>query len=559
MSDTRDEIDPILNYGNVPVCGFYTFGEKGLSDDGLPVYCNQSVSMLVFSDELNPVAALIHKGTDAYTEFSKELRKKERQIRAIGRINQLIQDASESTGLLRLLTAELAELLPWADAAFYVPEDASGTHRLACAGDEKAFPEWLSGEQLGTDLLPIWMESAGKRFGFMLLKNRDESPSEEDDVIFAQTIARLTAGGLHKLELDGRVDLKLSHLAILNRVGRELSTAVSHESPSHHILAYLRRILNLSFGSLWLIDQSNHLLVKEAFEGDLVHYRDMVVTVNDERIARWQMSSGRPRFFHPPDVSFPVDLMAPFPFSYFTREERSLFRDDQALETMDLLTSLSAQIAVFLENLSLQKHSTLYREVHHRIKNNLHNIAGLLRMQIRRLNRGSAEQALNDSIARIMSIAKVHETLSQADVGMIDLGQLVGRISTMALSDGPGNHDVSIDVSGSPILVPSKEATSIALVINELVQNAGKHGVKKEGNGSLSIRLTRANGLVELTVEDDGPGLPAGFDAARDGNLGLTIVNTVVKEELKGEFIIQAARGTRARVRFPVTLDRELR
>jgi two-component system, sensor histidine kinase PdtaS len=144
-------------------------------------------------------------------------------------------------------------------------------------------------------------------------------------------------------------------------------------------------------------------------------------------------------------------------------------------------------------------------------------------------------------------------------VGMIDLGQLVGRISTMALSHGPGSHDVSIDVSGSPILVPSKEATSIALVINELVQNAGKHGVKKEGNGSLSIRLTHADGLVELTVEDDGPGLPAGFDAARDGNLGLTIVNTVVKEELRGEFIIQGARGTRARVRFPLTLDRELR
>jgi two-component sensor histidine kinase len=225
---------------------------------------------------------------------------------------------------------------------------------------------------------------------------------------------------------------------------------------------------------------------------------------------------------------------------------------------MDLLGSLAAQIAVFLDNLWLQRHSTLYKEVHHRIKNNLHNIAGLLRMQIRRLDQKSAEQALDDSISRIVSIAKVHETLSQADIGMIDLGDLIRGISALSLSEGQANSFVSIDVSGSHILVPSKEATSVALVTNELVQNAVKHGMSKGGDGSLTIRLTHDEGFATLVVEDNGPGLPDEFDPEKDGNLGLTIVSSLVKEELKGQFSIRGRNGTTATVSFPFPMSQKI-
>ena len=58
--DEQEEITRLLDKANVPLCGFYTYGEMGVFDDGLPVYNDQSVSALVFSDELNPVSSLMH-------------------------------------------------------------------------------------------------------------------------------------------------------------------------------------------------------------------------------------------------------------------------------------------------------------------------------------------------------------------------------------------------------------------------------------------------------------------------------------------------------------------
>ncbi len=570
MASEQQEIDPIRQYTSVPLCGFYTFGEKGLSDDGLPVYCNQSVSMLVFSDELNPVASLVSKGTSAYEEFSGRLRRKEDQLNAVARVNRVIQASSGRTQLLRLLVDELAEILPWTDVAFYLPEDSSVRRRLSCASSQQEFPEIVTNPEALHEFIPIPLEYAGRSLGLMVLKVRWDTSPEEDDFDTVNTLAQIAAGGLYRLELDGRLDLKLRHLEISNQLGKELAKAVGSVSPTQHMLAHLRRVLNLTSGTLWLIDESSRILVKEAFDSEPGRGPDLLVAANDEIIAKWQARNSQALHWSPSEGTCAIGLIVPFPFSFVTipvqykgkvrgilnlysaGRHEGLLAPEQVRETLDLLTNLSAQIAVFLENLSLQKHSTLYREVNHRIKNNLHNIAGLLRMQSRRLDKVPPEQALDDSIARIISIAKVHETLSQGDLGMIDLGRLAGRIGTLSATDAPKSPVVSIDVSGSRILAPSKEATSVALIVNELVRNAVQHGRSLTGDCKVSIRLTLAEGLVSLSVEDDGPGLPKGFDPKRDGNLGLSIVSALAVEELKGTFAIGGSRGSKAEVRFPL-------
>ena len=120
------------------------------------------------------------------------------------------------------------------------------------------------------------------------------------------------------------------------------------------------------------------------------------------------------------------------------------------------------------------------------MKNNLQSVASLLRMQMRRLDSVPAEQALSDSIARIMSIALVHETLSHEEIGGVDLGRLIGSISKMSSPNPPQGPVITLDSSGPPLLVPSREATSLALVVNELIQNAIKHGQPRYGTGSIS-------------------------------------------------------------------------
>jgi len=335
----------------------------------------------------------------------------------------------------------------------------------------------------------------------------------------------------------------------------------------------MRRILKLAFVSLWLVDKTHHLLVKEAMDADSEVQIGRVERENDERLARWQIEHQQPFFFTSEmNGPQPVKLVPPFPFSFISlpvlykgqiRGIINLYSNQQykwslqhkrIFESMEFLQSISTQVAIFIENRSLHKHSTFYKEIHHRVKNNLQNIASLLRMQLRRLDRVSAEQALSDSISRIMSIALVHETLSHGEIGMVDLGRLVGSISKLPESDSIERPEITLDVSGSPVLIPSREATSLAMVVNELVQNAVQHGFRERGKGKLSIKVEKMDGEVSVIVGDDGPGLPKGFNPDRDGNLGMTIVLTLVKDELKGHFEIDGSKGTLAKVRFPYPL-----
>jgi len=567
----RKEIDLVYKQAGVPVCGYYTFGEKGISDDGLPVYANQSVSMLVFSDELNPVASLIHKGKTIYQEFTSRLESKVSQIKSISRINQIIQDGTDVSRLLSALSKELSALFPWAHGAFYLATYTSHTFTLASATDFEQFPEWIKANEERSGYMLIRLDSHGKRFGLLVLREKDgTSAPEEEDVVLAETIGKLTASGLHRIKLDGRLNVKLQQVEILNQIGTELSKAISTSSQSQGIVRHMRRILRLSFVSLWLVDRTNHVLVKETMDEDPRIEIGKVEKENDERLARWQIDHLRPiSFNNETGDHWPIELVAPFVFNfvslpvlykgqirgilnlYSTQHYRWSVQHDPVFENMEFLQNLSNQIAVFLENRSLHKHAIFYREMHHRVKNNLQNIASLLRMQLRRLDRVPAEQALSDSIARIMSIALVHETLSQGEIGMVDLGRLVGKISKLPESDSLERPMITLDVSGSPVFIPSREATSLAMVINELVQNSIQHGFKERDRGRLAIKVEKMDGEVSVIIQDDGPGLPKDFSPHRDGNLGLTIVRTLVKDELKGQFEIESSKGTHAKVTFP--------
>ncbi len=569
--EEQEEIELIKRKTPIPICGFYTYGEKGMSDDGLPVYSNQSVSTLVFSDELNPVASLILKGKRIYHEFTSRLDRKESQIKSISRINQIIQDGTDISRLLPALTTELSALFSWAYGAFYLPTDKTEIYTVASASDFEQFPERLRTDETKSGHALIKLDSHGKHFGLLVLKRKNgDCTPEEDDMALAETIGKLTASGLHRIELDGQLESKLQQLEILNQVGHELSKSISTSLQSQNILKHIRRILKLSFASLWLVDRTNHLLVKEAMDSASGFEVGKVEKENDERLARWQIAHPRPLFFTKTTKDQrPIKLVSPFPFSFVSlpvlykdqiRGILNLFSNqkykwslqhDRIFENMEFLKNISTQIAIFLENRSLHKHTTFYKEMHHRVKNNLQNIASLLRLQLRRLDRITADQALSDSISRIMSMAMVHETLSQGEIGMVNLGRLVSSISKLPESDRLARPMITLDVSGPPVMIPSREATSLALVVNELVQNAVQHGLRESDEEKVSIKIEQKDSLISVVVQDKGPGLPEGFDPARHGNLGLTVVSTLVRDELKGKFIIHGDGGTTANVTFP--------
>ena len=123
--------------------------------------------------------------------------------------------------------------------------------------------------------------------------------------------------------------------------------------------------------------------------------------------------------------------------------------------------------------------AAIIQEVHHRVKNNLQNIAAILRIQSRRVSSDEARQALNDAVNRVLSMAVIHEFLSHDEHRPINVKDVCQRIATQLTQvSGSPDQEIAIQVLGSNIRLPASQATPVALVINELLLNAVEHGLQ---------------------------------------------------------------------------------
>ena len=194
------------------------------------------------------------------------------------------------------------------------------------------------------------------------------------------------------------------------------------------------------------------------------------------------------------------------------------------------------------------------REVHHRVKNNLQTIASLLRVHARRTTSDEARKALADATDRVTSMAVVHDLLAGSDEERVDFAQAARTVVDLVRRGLVGEESrVAVSVSGATGQVDARTATSLALTIAELVHNALEHAFAPGAEGSVALALQRRPGELELTVSDDGSGLPAGFDPGSDSNLGLAIVRALVEDDLRGTLRMSGGPGgTVVTVRVPL-------
>ena len=176
------------------------------------------------------------------------------------------------------------------------------------------------------------------------------------------------------------------------------------------------------------------------------------------------------------------------------------------------------------------------REIHHRVKNNLQTVAALLRMQARRMTSDEARVALEDATSRVASIAIVHETLSQAFDEIVDFDRVADGLLRMVGDVSASWGGVSARREGSFGAVSADVATSLAMVVTELCQNAVEHGLA-DSSGEVRVVPSTADGHLHIEISDDGRGLPPDFDARQSRSLGLSIVSTLVAE-MKGTFTL---------------------
>lgn len=201
--------------------------------------------------------------------------------------------------------------------------------------------------------------------------------------------------------------------------------------------------------------------------------------------------------------------------------------------------------------------SAMIKEIHHRVKNNLQTIASLLRLQARRTGSTEVGMMLQETIDRILSIAVVHEFLAHQDASDIDMQDVAQRIISevsRGIVDPEKRIRFSLESSGpSGVFLPTQQATSCALVINELLHNAVEHGFATATEGTVRVSLTLDDERIVVEVRDDGEALPAGFDPRTSSSLGLQIVRTLVQEDLNGTFALvnDDPFGAKAIVSFP--------
>jgi two-component sensor histidine kinase/PAS domain-containing protein len=171
------------------------------------------------------------------------------------------------------------------------------------------------------------------------------------------------------------------------------------------------------------------------------------------------------------------------------------------------------------------------REIHHRVKNNLQEVSALLRMQSRRSNNPEVQQALQQAIKRVSTIATVHETLSQNIAQTVDFDSVFGRTLRLAADAASTGFPVHTVQEGSFGEVSGDDATALAMVLTELVTNAVEHGLGPAGGGTVRIEARREGPRLNVTIADNGVGMP---DPVPVGGLGTQLVRAFAAAELHG-------------------------
>jgi len=197
---------------------------------------------------------------------------------------------------------------------------------------------------------------------------------------------------------------------------------------------------------------------------------------------------------------------------------------------------------------ALNEKTVLLHEVHHRVKNNLQIISGIIQLQSRNIDDESAKQALLMCENRIRTLSSVHDSLYRAD----DLTFINSKehFTTLAINimqslSCPEKCTVDLDLDIENHSLPLDSAIPISLVINEIISNSLKYAFEGRNKGTIGIRFRSRNGRFLLDVWDDGVGLPEDYERKKKpGSLGLRLVKRLVRDQLRGTMKVNAERGT---------------
>ena len=204
------------------------------------------------------------------------------------------------------------------------------------------------------------------------------------------------------------------------------------------------------------------------------------------------------------------------------------------------------------EKISIQLHEkeTILKEVHHRIKNNFASIGSLLSLQAQSVTNPEAISTLMDAMGRINSMQVLYEKLLLTDDYQVTsvreyLDNLICDIISL-FSEG---LDITVERQIDDFRLDPKRLVPVGIIVNELLTNIMKYAFTGRASGLIEVVVKENSGNVNLTIQDNGNGLPDGFDVETQETFGLMLVK-MLSEQLGGSFTIENDNGTRSTLEF---------
>jgi two-component sensor histidine kinase len=206
---------------------------------------------------------------------------------------------------------------------------------------------------------------------------------------------------------------------------------------------------------------------------------------------------------------------------------------------------------VSLKN-AIHEKEWLLREIHHRVKNNLHMVVGLLASQTEYLQGSEAIDANLESQRRVESMSMIHDKLYQSEnLSMIDMPSYILDL-TYYLSDSfDVRKQIRFALDIEKVDFPLSHSVPIGLILNEAVTNSIKYAFPENRQGVVTIILKQEDGKFHLTVRDDGIGIPESIDPENTQSLGLKLMKGL-SEDILADFKISNVSGTKIELTFTI-------
>jgi PAS domain S-box-containing protein len=203
----------------------------------------------------------------------------------------------------------------------------------------------------------------------------------------------------------------------------------------------------------------------------------------------------------------------------------------------------------------LKEKEVLIREVHHRVKNNFAVVSSLLGLQSQDIRDEDVKEMFMQSRDRIKSMSLIHERLYQSqELTHINYAEYIRTLAAdLYETYGTDPAKVSLDVSAEDIFLNVDQAIPCGLVVNELISNALKYGFPpgRNGKGRIEVTLRKTDGNeIELSVKDNGIGLPDDFDIEKSQSLGLKLVTMLTEGQLEGKLKVNGKGGAKFQIQF---------